>query len=175
VPNIDRSFPRRGRRLLAAAVAAVGLAFAAPAATPAATAAGYDVAAVQRALGIKADGVLGAQTKRAVRRFQRRHGLKVDGVVGPQTLAALGLRRTATESSTGSAALLAQIAACESGGNPAAVSSGGLYRGKYQFSRATWRALGGKGDPAEAPEALQDRLAAKLLASAGTTPWPNCA
>ena len=40
------------------------------------------------------------------------------------------------------------------------MSADGRYRGKYQFSRATWRALGGKGDPAKAPEARQDRLAA---------------
>jgi len=30
------------------------------------------------------------------------------------------------------------------------------------------------GDPAEASEAEQDRIAAKLLAARGTTPWPNC-
>ena len=50
------------------------------------------------------------------------------------------------------------------------MSADGRYRGKYQFSRATWRALGGKGDPAKAPEARQDRLAAKLLALSGTSP-----
>ena len=47
--------------------------------------------AVQRALGIGADGVFGRQTRRAVRAFQAAHGLEVDGVVGPQTLAALGI------------------------------------------------------------------------------------
>jgi len=47
--------------------------------------------AVQRALGISADGVFGRQTRRAVRAFQAAHGLEVDGVVGPQTLGALGL------------------------------------------------------------------------------------
>jgi hypothetical protein len=35
--------------------------------------------------------------------------------------------------------------------------------------------MGGVGDPAMAPEAEQDRLAAKLLAARGTAPWPNCA
>jgi hypothetical protein len=35
--------------------------------------------------------------------------------------------------------------------------------------------MGGKGDPVRAAEAEQDRLAAKLLAAAGTSPWPNCA
>jgi hypothetical protein len=35
--------------------------------------------------------------------------------------------------------------------------------------------MGGTGDPAAAPESVQDRLAAKLLAARGTAPWPNCA
>ena len=56
----------------------------------------------------------------------------------------------------------------------AAVSPDGRYRGKYQFSRATWRAMGGKGDPAAASEAEQDRIAAALYASQGASPWPSC-
>jgi Putative peptidoglycan binding domain len=52
---------------------------------------GGGVRALQRALGITADGVFGAQTEGAVRRFQRRHGLAADGVVGPLTRRALGL------------------------------------------------------------------------------------
>jgi peptidoglycan hydrolase-like protein with peptidoglycan-binding domain len=132
---------------------------------------------VQRKLGIAADGINCPQTKRAVKRFQRAHGLVVDGIVGPQTLAALGLSaRTATRHhATASArSVLARIAECESGGDPTAVSSSGTYRGKYQFSRATWRAMGGHGDPARAPEAVQDRLAARLFAARGTSPWPVC-
>lgn len=69
---------------------------------------------------------------------------------------------------------LASIAACESGGNPAAVGGGGGYRGKYQFDQHTWESVGGTGDPAAAPEAEQDRRAAMLLARSGTSPWPNC-
>ena len=177
----------RGRRTVAA-VAAASLTVAAGGAvaadrgtsTAAVRQAGSTVAALQAALGIPADGIYGPQTRRAVRRFQRANGLAVDGIAGPQTLRALGLSGAATRApsrkrTTAPSRLLAKIAECESGGNPAAVSADGRYRGKYQFSRATWRALGGTGDPARAPEALQDRLAAKLLASSGTSPWPNCA
>ncbi len=129
------------------------------------------VVAVQERLGIPADGVVGPQTRRAVRRFQRRHGLTVDGVIGPQTLRALGIKAT---KASGTRATLERIARCESGGDPTAVSPDGRYRGKYQFSRATWRALGGEGDPAKAPERVQDRLARLLLERQGTSPWPSC-
>src|SRR6185312_7048254 len=53
---------------------------------------GPAVAAVQRALGISADGDYGPVTVRAVRAFQGRHGLLVDGQVGPHTAAALHIR-----------------------------------------------------------------------------------
>jgi len=39
----------------------------------------------------KVDGIYGARTYRAVRRFQAKHGLTVDGVVGPTTAVALGI------------------------------------------------------------------------------------
>jgi hypothetical protein len=69
---------------------------------------------------------------------------------------------------------LQAIAACESGGDPHAIGGGGAFRGKYQFTYATWAAVGGSGDPAAAPEAEQDRLAAKLYATAGAGQWPVC-
>ena len=141
---------------------------------------GSSVQALQRALGVTPTGNFGPVTARAVRAFQRSHGLTVDGIVGPQTGAALGLGGTtaASRSSSGSSgapsSLLARIAQCESGGNPSAISADGRYRGKYQFTRATWRAMGGSGDPARAPEAEQDQRAAALLAREGTSPWPVC-
>jgi hypothetical protein len=69
---------------------------------------------------------------------------------------------------------LQSIAQCESGGDPSAVGGGGQFRGKYQFTYATWSAVGGSGDPAAAPEAEQDRRAAQLYASSGAGQWPVC-
>jgi Transglycosylase-like domain/Putative peptidoglycan binding domain len=143
---------------------------------------GSAVRSIQRQLGIAADGVFGPMTERAVKRFQRRHDLVPDGIVGPLTRGALGLqpfsarslRRTSGDSLR-VPAVLRRIAECESGGNPRAISPGGTYRGKYQFSRSTWHNLGGSGDPADAPEWLQDKLALKLYRQSGTAPWPNCA
>ena len=70
--------------------------------------------------------------------------------------------------------VLEQIAACESGGDPTAVSPDGRFRGKYQFSLETWRSVGGSGDPAAAPEAEQDRRALALFRREGLAPWPHC-
>jgi hypothetical protein len=68
---------------------------------------------------------------------------------------------------------LEAIAACESGGNPAADTGNGFY-GKYQFDLGTWQSVGGTGNPAQASEAEQDRRAATLYARAGASPWPVC-
>jgi peptidoglycan hydrolase-like protein with peptidoglycan-binding domain len=141
---------------------------------------------VQQILLARLNGVLGPQTRRALKSWQRKNGLQADGVIGPATLKAMGVSsakatsRSATTKDaaavpTGTAsATLQKIAQCESGGDPTAVSSSGQYRGKYQFDRQTWRANGGTGDPAAASEATQDRIAAKLLAARGTAPWPVC-
>ena len=171
----------RGRRSLAA-MALVSLTFAAGGAVAADRQAakvvrtsGSSVAALQQALGIPADGIYGPQTRKAVRRFQRANGLTVDGIAGPQTLAALGLTAHSSSSAPQDAAtVLARIAECESGGDPTAVSADRRYFGKYQFSRATWRRMGGRGNPARAPEAEQDQRAAMLYEQEGTRPWPVC-
>ena len=135
--------------------------------------------AIQKALGIHADGVMGPKTRRAIKRFQKAHGIKADGVAGPETLEALGLAGPTTNGSLDSApadaaTVLAKIAQCESGGDITAVSPSGQYRGKYQFSQETWEALGGTGDPAEAEENVQDMYAARLYAERGLDPWPAC-
>ena len=147
---------------------------------------GTAVKKLQRKLHVRATGYYGPQTKRAVKRFQRARGLTADGVAGPATLRALGIRVTSASYSNGGTApgstsstqvpaVLQRIAQCESGGNPQAISSSGRYRGKYQFDQATWERWGGTGDPAQAPESVQDRVALKLYNARGTAPWPNCA
>jgi hypothetical protein len=120
-------------------------------------------------------GYYGSKTARKVKFFQADHGLRADGIAGPGTLRALGLIATESNHGTKLPAVLKKIAQCESGGNPRAVSRDGKYRGKYQFDQDTWEAYGGKGDPADAPESVQDRIALKLYRARGTAPWPNCA
>jgi transglycosylase-like protein len=69
---------------------------------------------------------------------------------------------------------LEAIAACESGGDPTAVSADGTYRGLFQFDYGTWASVGGTGDPAAAPASEQIQRAAILYARAGSSPWPIC-
>jgi uncharacterized protein YabE (DUF348 family) len=68
----------------------------------------------------------------------------------------------------------AALAACESGGNPGAVSASGKYRGLYQFSYATWAGVGGSGDPAAASAGEQTKRAQMLYARSGAGQWPTC-
>jgi peptidoglycan hydrolase-like protein with peptidoglycan-binding domain len=153
---------------------------------------GKAVKSVQRRLGLHADGVFGPLTHRAVKRFQKRRRLEADGIVGPLTRRAMRLqpfrassvirprrRRSAPRDSGGGLPglprVLKRIAECESGGNPRAVSPNGMYRGKYQFMRSTWKANGGRTkDPIDASEAQQDRVALRLYRARGTAPWPSC-
>ena len=68
----------------------------------------------------------------------------------------------------------AQLAKCESGGDPATNTGNGFY-GMYQFTLETWQSLGGTGYPHEADAATQTAMAKKLQAQAGWGQWPGCA
>ncbi len=68
----------------------------------------------------------------------------------------------------------AKFRECESGGDYQAIGGGGLYRGAYQFSQATWEGVGGTGDPAQASPAEQDYRARLLYERNGAGQWPLC-
>lgn len=87
--------------------------------------------------------------------------------------AARRARAQAREQAHSASPQLEAIAACESGGNPSTDTGNGFY-GKYQFTLATWQAVGGSGNPAQASEGEQDRRAATLMAQAGPGQWPVC-
>lgn len=60
---------------------------------------GQEVAELQQALGIDADGIFSAGTRKAVKSYQQKNGLLVDGIVGPQTLAAIREAYATTDNS----------------------------------------------------------------------------
>ncbi len=68
----------------------------------------------------------------------------------------------------------AALAACESGGNPSIVSASGKYHGLYQFSVATWNAVGGSGLPSDASADEQTARAQMLYNRSGAGQWPVC-
>ena len=73
-----------------------------------------------------------------------------------------------------SSSTLETIAACESGGDPTAVSADGAYHGLYQFDYGTWASVGGSGDPGAASPEEQTYRAALLYSQSGSSPWPIC-
>jgi uncharacterized protein YabE (DUF348 family) len=68
----------------------------------------------------------------------------------------------------------AALARCESGGNPAIVSSNGLYYGLYQFTVGTWAGVGGAGLPSQASPDEQTARAEMLYNRSGAGQWPVC-
>ena len=65
---------------------------------------------------------------------------------------------------------------CESGGDPDAIGSGGLYRGAFQFMRSTWEASPKSpgGDPIAYPYRTQAVVAILLKNRDGAQHWPVC-
>lgn len=118
---------------------------------------------VYTAVGVLA--LLGSVTVRACwRRWRRRRAAAV----------ALVLAALLAVSGCLSDAQLERLRWCEARGNYAAVSASGTYRGAYQFSRSTWRSVGGTGDPAAASPVEQDLRARLLYEQRGRSPWPVC-
>lgn len=88
---------------------------------------GDEVRAVQRklkSLGYytgAVDGIYGAGTQSAVRKFQRNCGLKADGIAGPKTLLYLGITNTGSSGgkySSSDVNLLARVISAEARGEP---------------------------------------------------------
>lgn len=68
----------------------------------------------------------------------------------------------------------AALARCESGGDPAVVSSNGKYHGLYQFLVSTWQGVGGQGLPSQATAQEQTYRAQLLYLRSGAGQWPHC-
>lgn len=64
-----------------------------------------------------------------------------------------------------------RVCACESRGNPRALSRDGLYAGLFQFSRGTWESVGG-GDAFDPRTNSEHAL--RLWKKRGWQPWPVC-
>lgn len=62
------------------------------------------------------DGIYGAKTEAAVRRFQKNNGLVQDGIAGPKTLEKIGLPSGSTSSYTSNVNLLARVISGEARG-----------------------------------------------------------
>ena len=67
----------------------------------------------------------------------------------------------------------AQLAQCESGGNPTTNTGNGFY-GMYQFTASTWASVGGSGLPSDASAEEQTMRAQILQQRAGWGQWPAC-
>lgn len=94
-------------------------------------------------------------------------GVAVAGV------ATAGLAFGVTPAHAASASVWDRVAGCESGGNWH-INTGNGYYGGLQFSLATWRGFGGRGNPAAASRSTQIAIAEKVLARQGWGAWPVC-
>jgi peptidoglycan hydrolase-like protein with peptidoglycan-binding domain len=93
---------------------------------------GGGVRALQRKIGVPADGVFGPGTEAALKRWQAAHGLVPDGVAGPQTRAKLGL---------GSGPMLKPRGSDEGGAVPSAL--GGVISAANKIAYMPYRYGGG--------------------------------
>jgi resuscitation-promoting factor RpfB len=113
------------------------------------------------------------RTVNGVRQKPRR--IKSEVVRGPRTrVVKVGTKPLPTSVAGADDLNWQGLAACESGGRPAAVDPSGTYGGLYQIDAQTWHSLGGKGRPQEASAAEQTLRAKKLYVRRGASPWPHC-
>jgi hypothetical protein len=68
---------------------------------------------------------------------------------------------------------LARTRWCESRGDYSIATGNGFF-GAYQFTRSSWRAVGGRGLPHHAERLEQDYRAVLLLRRQGRGAWPVC-
>ncbi|WP_394431562.1 ubiquitin-like domain-containing protein [Streptomyces sp. SGAir0957] len=106
---------------------------------------------------------------------QKPRRLKAEPVRTPRTqMIRVGTRPLPSSVAGADTLNWSSLAACESGGSPAATDTTGTYGGLYQFDTQTWHSLGGAGRPQDAPAAEQTYRAKKLYVRRGTSPWPHC-
>ncbi len=75
-----------------------------------------------------------------------------------------------SSSGSGGYSIPSYIVECESGGDYSARNPSGA-GGAYQMMPETFHAYGGSGDPASASKSEQDRVAARIYAAEGASPW----
>ena len=127
------------------------------------------VEALQRTLGVVADGWYGHATHQAHRVALVAAGFPTDAL--PVPVLPPGPSADQWEA----------LRQCESGGDYSITNPSGKYRGAYQFDRPTWNSVAGRHvphlvgvDPAAASRADQDAMAFALYGERSHRPWPQC-
>lgn len=67
------------------------------------------------------------------------------------------------------------LSLCESTGDFRAIGGNGRFFGAFQFTLASWRWVGMRGNPIDHPYAVQLEAARRLYARQGWEAWPVCA
>ena len=67
------------------------------------------------------------------------------------------------------------LSLCESTGDFRAIGGNGRFFGAFQFTLASWRWVGMKGNPIDHPYGVQLEAARRLHARQGWEAWPVCA
>jgi len=100
-------------------------------------------------------------------------GSPADPVCGP-VVPRPGPPRCAPSLAAPASPALAAIVRCETGGSGDPRLVAGRFGGLYQFSRGTWRSVGGRGRPSRASAGEQHYRAWLLWLRQGLAPWPSC-